>query len=209
MQLPDFDQFEPLLELRRQMDAKKLGHFELFDPALHLTGEERSRLENQGMATTLGQLRALPDMTLAVKNGRVVVFEQQHEKGKKQHFHVALCPRLEALAESSPQQSPQPSLIATTCLHSPFPVLNHQKRRSLSVCPDCLALLGYKGFSLTRNRRIRYSEQLLRYFELTDFFKVYTLYPIRNLNLSVKKELLREPVVEPANGRRRRRMSDS
>ena len=33
MQLPDFDQFEPLLELRRQMDAKKLGHFELFDPA--------------------------------------------------------------------------------------------------------------------------------------------------------------------------------
>lgn len=208
MQLPDFDQFEPLLELRRQMDAKKLGHFELFDPALHLTGEERSRLENQGMAVTLSQLRILPDMTLAIKNGRVVVFEQQHEKSKKQYYHVALCPRLEALAEQGTQQSPQPSLIATTCLHSPFPVLNHQKRRSLSVCPDCLALLGYKGFSLTRNRRIRYSEQLLRYFELTDFFKVYTLYPIRSLNLSVKKESAQAAaIVEQGSNRRRRRMS--
>ena len=205
MQLPDFDQFEPLLELRRQMDARKLGHFELFDPALHLTGEERSRLENQGMAITLSQLRILPDMTLAVKNGRVVVFEQMYEKGKKQHFHVALCPKLEMSADFG---SPQVPLVATTCLHSPFPVLNHQKRRSLSVCPDCLAMLGYKGFSLTRNRRIRYSEQLLRYFELTDFFKVYTLYPIRNLTLSVKKELLHETVNESASGRRRRRVSD-
>lgn len=172
MKLPDFNQFEPVLDLRRQMAATKAGHFELFDPDKHLTGEERSRLENRGVAVTLDALRILPDMTLAIKNGRVVVFEKEKSAGKRAFFHLALCPELESLSDNT--------LIATTCQSSPFPVLADKKRRSLSVCPECLELLGYKGFSLNRNRRIRYSEQLMRHFELADFFRLYPLYPIRH-----------------------------
>ncbi|OPX55177.1 hypothetical protein SAMN02745127_02290 [Oceanospirillum multiglobuliferum] len=171
MKLPDFAEFEPILALRREMGATRLGHFELFDPHKHLTGEERTKLEQHGVLTQLHSLRLLQDHTLAIKNGRVVVFKLAHEQGKKQHFHVANCSVL--------QQCRDDKLIATTSLHSPFPVLDYHKRRSLSVCPECLTLLGYRGFSLVRNRRIRYSEQLLKQFQLTDFFKLYTLYPVR------------------------------
>lgn len=182
MKLPDFNHFEPVLELRRQMAAVKTGNFELFDPEKHLTGQERSRLENQGINVRLNDIRVLPDSTLAIKNGRVLVFQKDApmEKQARQHFHLALCPVL----ESAPEQS----LVATTCLSSPFPVLDDKNRRSLSVCPECLSLLGYKGFSLTRNRRIRYSEQLMRHFDLASFFKLYPLYPVRYMSLQPTHE---------------------
>lgn len=171
MKLPDFSEFEPILTLRKEMGATRLGHFELFDPHKHLTGEERTKLEQHGVLIQRQSLRLLQDHTLAIKNGRVIVFKLAHESGKKQYYHVANCPVLQAIGDDK--------LIATTCLHSPFPVLDPHKRRSVSICPDCLTLLGYRGFSLVRNRRIRYSEQLLRQFQLTDFFKLYTLYPVR------------------------------
>ncbi|SEF70639.1 hypothetical protein [Oceanospirillum linum] len=183
MRLPDFNQHEGMLSLRRQMNARRPGHFVLFDASKHLTGQERSRLENQGIQTTYDSIRVLPDQTLAIKNGRVVVLfadegvVQKAEgkpasKRKKEHFHVAGCSVLQARHREP--------LVATTCLSSPFPVPgNEHKRRSLTVCPECLALLSYRGFSLTRNRRIRYSEGLLRGFQLQDFFRIYTLYPVR------------------------------
>lgn len=188
MKLPDFNEFESILDLRRQMAAKRQGHFELFDPERHLTGEERSRLENRGRLVQTHQLRFLPDRTLAIKNGRVVVFAQAHTKGVKQYFHVADCP---VLTSSEGEQ-----WIATTCQSSPFPVLDSHKRRSLSICSECLTLLGYKGFSLTRNRRIRYSEQLLRHFELAEFFKTYPLYPVINAQLIIGSK---EPAVMESN----------
>lgn len=172
MKLPDFSEDRGFLALRQQMNARRPGHFVLFDATRHLTGQERARLENQGLATTLDQLRILPDQTLAMKNGRVLVYTAQPAaKGKRDLFHVAACATLHA--------RPAEPLIATTCQSSPFPVPDQAQRRSLSVCPQCLTELGYKGFSLTRNRRIRYSEQLLKHFQLSAFFRTYTLYPVR------------------------------
>lgn len=173
MKLPDFSQDTGLLNLRKQMAASRPGHFVLFDASKHLTGQERSRLENTGVKTSLEALRILPDQTLAIKNGRVVVYlaDEISTPRHKAHFHVAACSVLE--------EKKRDALIATTCLTSPFPVPDQQRRRSLTVCPECLSLLAFKGFSLTRNRRIRYSEQLLKNFQLTDFFRVYTLYPVR------------------------------
>lgn len=183
MKLPDFNQHEGMLALRRQMNARRPGHFVLFDSSRHLTGQERSQLENQGVKTTYQSLRILPDQTLAIKNGRILVFFAEEEpvaitddfpvrKKEKAFFHLANCAIL--------QSRPKAALIATTCLNSPFPVPEAgEKRRSLTVCPECLSLLGYKGFSLTRNRKIRYSEILMRNFQLQDFFRVYTLYPVR------------------------------
>jgi len=185
MELPDFNQDEGLLHLRREMGAKRLGHFVLFDGSKHLTGQERSLLENQGIKTSLEGIRILPDHTLAIKNGRVVVYflnaeltrsqslnqGQKKNHNRKEYVHVAACKVL--------QDNARETLVATTCQSSPFPMPDDSKRRSLSICPDCLSLLAYKGFSLTRNRRIRYSEQLIRRFQLADFFRVYTLYPVR------------------------------
>lgn len=172
MRLPDFSQDPALQALRQQMAAHRIGHFRLFDASKHLTGQERAVLERRGIKTTAEQLRLLPDHTLALKNGRVLVFFSDEGVGKKKgHFHLAAC--------SSVLAEPKRSLVATTCLTSPFPVPEEDKRRSLSVCPDCLELLGYKGFSLSRNRRIRYSEQLLRHFQLAEFFRVYPLFPVR------------------------------
>lgn len=188
MKLPDFNRDEGMLSLRRQMNARRPGHFVLFDASKHLSGQERSQLENQGVTTSYDSLRVLPDQTLAIKNGRVIVFfagnstsnkektsgrkTMQPQKKEKEFFHVAACSVL--------RDRHQEALIATTCLTSPFPVPGMEsKRRSLTVCPECLTLLAYKGFSLTRNRKIRYSENLLRNFQLQDFFRVYTLYPVR------------------------------
>lgn len=183
MKLPDFNQDEGMLSLRRQMNARRPGHFVLFDAGKHLTGQERSQLENKGVKTSYDSIRILPDQTLAVKNGRVVVFFAEESgrlqgdgkltrRREKEHFHVAGCSVL--------QSRHKEALIATTCLTSPFPVPDAEsKRRSLTVCPECLTLLAYKGFSLTRNRKIRYSEILLRNFQLEDFFRTYTLYPVR------------------------------
>ena len=192
MKLPDFNQHPGFLELRRRMGAKRLGHFVLFDAGKHLSGKERAQLENRGMITSLEELRLLPDYTLAIKNGRVLVYPL--ESGR--HFHLAACPVLLS-------NSRQP-LVATTCLHSPFPFpspfalkekeqgqdrdQDQPKRKSLSVCPQCLNVLAYKGFSLTRNRKIRYSEQLLRHFQLPDFFRIYTLYPVR-IEGGIKRQL--------------------
>lgn len=208
MRLPDFNQHEGMLCLRRQMNARRPGHFVLFDASKHLTGQERSRLENQGVKTSFDSLRVLPDQTLAIKNGRVLVFflsedpvltahdrygvshhgsemrvrapetqENLPSQRAKAFFHVAACKNL--------QQRHTAPLVATTRLTSPFPVPGATSgHRSLSVCPDCLTLLAFKGFSLTRNRKIRYSEQLLRHFQLQDFFRVYTLYPVRLEGLS-------------------------
>lgn len=172
MKLPDFNQDKNLLDLRRRMDARRPGHFVLFDAGRHLTGQERATLENRGIITSYEQLRVLPDRTLAIKNGRILVYTVQEDASPgRKYFHLAACEHLQAMY--------QEKLVATTCQHSPFPLPDSASYRSLRVCPACLHLLAYRGFSLTRNRRLRYSEHLRRHFRLQDFFKVYPLYPVR------------------------------
>jgi hypothetical protein len=49
VKLIDFTEFEPFNELRSKMCAEQPGSFEMFDPKLHLTGSERSALNQSGV----------------------------------------------------------------------------------------------------------------------------------------------------------------
>ena len=74
MKLPDFRGFEPFNELRKKIGTQELGYFELFDPSIHLTGSERSALENPDMLLTADAMKMLPDKNLAIKNSRVLAY---------------------------------------------------------------------------------------------------------------------------------------
>ena len=74
MRLPDFIEFDAFNEMRKKMQTDSLGYFELFNPELHLTGEERSDLENNGVPIELDQLQILNDQSLVYKNTRLLVY---------------------------------------------------------------------------------------------------------------------------------------
>ena len=74
MKLPDFRNFESFNELHKKVGTQGLGYFELFDLASHLTGTERSALENPGVLLKADGLRVLPDQSLAIKNNRVLAY---------------------------------------------------------------------------------------------------------------------------------------
>ncbi|ODC04201.1 hypothetical protein BFW38_12340 [Terasakiispira papahanaumokuakeensis] len=167
MKLPDFTEFEPFVALRQQMGARRQGHFELFDPKRHLNGRERSALETTGLKRSLSQLRALADGTWAIKNSRILIYSA-HTPG---HYHLAQCPSL--LTQKRQE------VVITTRRQGQIPGFTEDV--TAQVCSDCLQLLGYKGFDLTRNRKIAYSKALLKDFSREDFFKVFTLYPVRGI----------------------------
>ncbi|WP_416885431.1 hypothetical protein [Marinospirillum sp.] len=167
MQLPDFTQFAPFKQLRKTMGARRTGHFELFDPQRHLTGQERSQLDQQGRRLRLDQLRALADGTWAYKNTRLAVY-----RAEDSHYHLAQCPQL------SHWTSDQQVWISTRRTGS-LPLAGSEQQ--FSICPDCLQFLGYKGFDLKRNRKIAYSKKLLSLFQREEFYIVYPLYPVQGI----------------------------
>jgi hypothetical protein len=74
VKLLDFRNFESFNELRKKVGTQELCYFKLFDPASHLTGTERSELENPGVLLKADGLGVLPDQTLAIKNNRVLAY---------------------------------------------------------------------------------------------------------------------------------------
>ena len=168
MKLPNFTEFEPFVELRRAMGARKQGHFELFDPGRHLTGRERSELDCQGLQVPLYRLRYLADATWAYKNTRLLVY-----LAEAAHYHLAQCPITTDWEKNQ-------SVWITTRRSGALP-LGSQQESHKSVCAHCLQLLGYKGFDLSRNRKIGYSKQLLKTFDREAFFRVYPLYPVQGV----------------------------
>lgn len=152
-ELIDFSDFEPFNELRLKMGAEKLGHFEMFDPKVHLTGEERSLLENSTMRIEQDQLLCLLDFTLVYKNSRVLLLDDTH-------YHLAACDRVIKLSDPE----------ITTSLKA--------SDENLSVCRDCLQKLHFNGFDNQKARKERYSEDILRRFTLAQFWRRYDKYPI-------------------------------
>lgn len=153
MNLTDFLNFEPFNEMRDKMGADRLGQFELFDPDVHLTGDERSVLARQGMAIERQRIGRLLDFTLSYKNTRVVLVERNR-------LHIAHCPEL---------PEGDPVTIATSL--RPF---DHPPR----VCPACLQHLTFKGYDETKARKERYNASVLDRFSLEEFWKEYPPYPL-------------------------------
>ncbi|MFK7160604.1 hypothetical protein V6U78_06095 [Marinospirillum sp. MEB164] len=167
MQLPDFTHFAPFQQLRKTMGARRTGHFELFDPHKHLTGQERSQLDQQGRRLRLDQLRALADGTWAYKNTRLAVY-----RAEDPHYHLAQCPQLSQWGRNQ-------QVWVSTRRTGKLPLAGQDQ--PLSICPDCLQFLGYKGFDLKRNRKIAYSKKLLSLFSREEFYIVYPLYPVQGI----------------------------
>lgn len=164
LQLPDFTLFEPFNRLRESMNATKLGYFELFNPQYHLTGEERSLLERGGIEISSDNLHHLLDFTLVYKNSRVILLADNV-------YHLARCSKLPSQGRFK---------IATKVIGD----------KSLSVCPDCLSVLHYKGYDPLKARKEAYSRAILDSFSLSEFKTKYPFYPV-----SEKRELRKKIVL--------------
>ena len=160
MELPDFNDFEPFNKLRNKMGATKLGYFELFDPRFHLTGVERSDLEQQGKIVNVNTLHQLLDFTLVYKNTRIWLETSSC-------YHLASC-KLLPIANSEVHIGT--SLKALT--------------KTVPVCKACLQKLQYQGFDDQKARKEVYSQQVFEKFNLAAFWIQFHLYPV-----SEKREL--------------------
>ena len=154
MELEDFLAFEPFNQLRAAMGTDQFGYFELFDPNIHLTGEERSQLDRQGLTLPSHQVGRLLDHTLCYKNSRVVLVGRGC-------YHLSHCESLQAGEE----------VTIATSLQPLNPVL--------SVCPACLQLLGYQGYDAQKARKEGYNARVLADFALPHFWREYPPYPIK------------------------------
>lgn len=154
MELPDFTNFGPFNEMRRKLGTDKLGYFELFDPAYHLTGQERSDLARSALEVNVGEMSRLLDFTLVYKNSRVILRDEDC-------FHLCVCRTF---------PSDRPTFVVSTS-ESAFV-------DDLTVCGDCLQTLHYKGYDATKARKEAYSEQVRKGFRLSEFWSVYTQYPV-------------------------------
>ncbi|GLR62968.1 hypothetical protein [Marinospirillum insulare] len=168
MKLPNFTEFEPFKQLRLSMGARKAGHFELFNPDKHLTGKERSELDQQGKLLPLHRLKYYADTTWGLKNTRVAIYLESASD-----YHLAQCKVTQAWEVNT-------SVWVSTRRTGNLPLGAHLAS-SRQVCADCLQLLNYKGFDLQKNRKIAYSKNLIQNFSREEFFRIYTLYPVQGL----------------------------
>lgn len=185
MELLDFTEFEAFNTLRAKMGTTRLGYFELFDPLLHLTGIERSELEQVGVLQTLGQFKVLPDRTLAVKNSRVIAYNP-NDNWYRVHreyptYHVAFCSRLEELRGAAPDTE----WLLTSRIAADYNLVKIKPSGEVSVqehgfvvCRHCLHSLRYKNYDEYRNRKRGHSQKVLSEFSLPEFFRFYQQYPM-------------------------------
>lgn len=185
MKLADFTEFAPFNTLRKQMGTDRLGYFELFDPAVHLTGGERSELEHGGVLQTIANIKVLPDRTLALKNSRVIAYNP-NENWYRQHreyptYHTAFCSQLEELRTAAADTE----FLLTSRIAEDYNLVKIRNSGEVSlqphgfvVCKHCLHILRYKDYDEFRNRRRGYSQKVLSDFTLKEFYRLYPQYPL-------------------------------
>ena len=190
MRLLDFESFEPIISLRRQMGADKLGSFEFFEPGTRLTNKERVTLEDQGIELdSIDELRVLDDETLAYKDSRVLLHirdvKTYHGRvGKRDNlpkFHVSNCRTLQEMR----MKNRFGRYVVATRDDGKFLINLQNAYRSwdeklieLDVCKYCLAHLAFDGYSLklSKHNRLR----IFNAFTLKEFFSRYPKSPIKN-----------------------------
>jgi len=141
-----------------------LGYFELFDPKYHLTGIERSDLDNIGLTVSPSVLHHLLDFTLVYKNTRIWL-EGEHS------YHLASCNSLRITED-------------TVRIGTSLKGLG----KKVPVCKACLQTLQYRGFDDQKARKEVYSQQVYEKFDLDEFWGTYHLYPVsekRDLRKSI------------------------
>ncbi len=185
MELLDFTEFEPFNALRQKMGTDRLGYFELFDPDIHLTGEERSRLATSGELLPLEAIKVLPDNTLAIKNSRVLAYipSENWFRDRREYptYHLARCAELDEISRDHPHQE----FLVTSRIAEDYELMKLRAEGELSVvahgfvvCKHCLHNLRYKNYDQYRNRKRGYSQKVLNEFSLSEFFRLYQQYPL-------------------------------
>jgi hypothetical protein len=161
VELFDFLTFEPFNRMRAQMGTDQLGQFELFDPDIHLTGDERSVLAREGALLARRKLGRLLDHCLCYKNSRVALLEDGV-------LHLARC-------DLFPEKTEYRIGTSTLALEG-----------IETVCPACLQILGYKGYDEQKARKERYNQQVIERFSLEAFWSDHLLYPLNRDREKVK-----------------------
>lgn len=185
MELLDFTEFEAFNGLREKMGTDRLGYFELFDPEIHLTGEERSLLETRGMLLPLDKVKTLPDKTLAIKNSRVLIYipSENWFRDRREYptYHLARCSELEEINAEHAEQE----FLVTTRIAEDYELMKLRQggdvrvvSHGFVVCKHCLHTLRYKNFDEFRNRKRGYSQKVLSEFNLKEFYRLYQQYPL-------------------------------
>lgn len=149
MNLYDFTLDETLNVLRKKMGAEQLGRFELFNPDLHLSWENRQLLAKHWVDIEGNILRSGSENLLYFKNSPVIIKVDGL-------FHFALCDEI----KNKISQGQLVRTEATTCIS----LLNGEQN-----CPYCLHAVSYEGFDAYRHRHQQYNEKIIKDFNLSRF----------------------------------------
>ncbi len=170
MELLDFTEFEPFNSLREKIGTDQLGYFELFDPAVHLTGSERSGLETSGLLRPFPAIKILPDNTLAIKTSRVLIYnpDESWYRARREYptFHVAKCSLLDEMAKEQPDLE----YLVTTRVAEDYELLKIRPSRDVSVASHgCVCATTFARINCATvitmnfsNRKRGYSQKVLK-----------------------------------------------
>lgn len=151
MKLVDFTQDESLNRLRDRMGADQLGQFELFDPELHLSWQDKQNLAKDWIIINANRLHAGHEHALYFKNSPVVA-----KVGSELHF--ALCDDLKKQISQG--------------LLADLPITTGQDKLSVAkTCPYCLHAVAYEGFDVYRHRHQEYNDKILKSFNLVKYLQ--------------------------------------
>ena len=199
LSLPRFDTDPTFARLRKRMGATRLGSFSPppvapLDPLPqdHVSEGESADLASRGLDVGAGEVRLLPDGTLAFKNRRVLLYirtpisaapedpdideswrsARRWSSGAEDsgpRFHIANCRILESMRQSGRGHR----YVVSTRIDGQFELVSpggSVTTRALRVCKNCLERLDWQGFG-----RVSGQERDLRVnsFSLSDFFKTY------------------------------------
>ena len=186
MKLPDFEQFEPMNALRKEMGADELGSFEAFDAQYQLTSLEIERLTHEYIEVPFNRVRSLPDGTLAFKNARVLMFQlaQPEDQGAGQflyHYHLADCRHLQGMTKKRIRSQASVLLgfaVNQSIQHRIQTLLESDGSIEFKPCWECLHALRFDGFDGDKHRKRLHSEQVWRQFQLERFIDKYPQYPL-------------------------------
>lgn len=149
MKLFDFTSDEKLNQLRQLMGAEQLGRFELFNPDLHLSWQERQLLAKQWVEIESNIFHTGAENLLYFKNSPVVIRLENT-------FHFSLCDDIKKRIS----QGKTTGVDATTCV---------ALMDGASNCAYCLHAVSYEGYDAYRHRHQQYNENILKNFNLIRF----------------------------------------
>lgn len=151
MKLIDFTQDQAFNDLRHEIGAEDLGHFELFDPKKHLTWKEKKFLNEDWVNVPVASLHAHSDKTLAYKNSYILSVI-----GEEVHF--AYCDALK-------------NKINKGSVNSVDVSLKWELFKDKPVCSYCLHAIAYEGFDVYRHRHQEYNQKIVQSFKLDHYLK--------------------------------------